>query len=62
MTERLRALRHEESPNTIGTGCRLITGGGDTKESATEINRPVSGKDGKAGQEPTAPTATTEAM
>lgn len=51
MTERLRARGREESPNTAGTERRLTTGGGDSKESATEINRPifVSGKDGKAG-------------
>ena len=33
------------------TECRLTTGEGDFKESATEINRPhlVGGKDGKVG-------------
>ena len=30
-------------------GCRITSGGGDSKESATEINRqPVAGKGGKA--------------
>ena len=29
----------EESPGSIGSGCRLITGEGDFKDSATEINR-----------------------
>lgn len=33
------------------TGCRITSGGGDSKESATEIYRRVSGKGGKARQE-----------
>jgi len=29
---------HEESPGFIGRGCRVTPGGGDSKESATEID------------------------
>ena len=29
----------EESPGSIGQGCRLTAGEGDFKDSATEINR-----------------------
>ena len=29
---------HEESPGFTGQGCRLTTGGGDSKDSATEID------------------------
>lgn len=32
-------LLHEESPSTIGQGCRLTAGDGNIKESATEKNR-----------------------
>lgn len=38
---------HEESPSSIEQGCQLTAGEGDFKESATEINRHVNGKDGK---------------
>ena len=44
----------EESPSSTEQGRQLTAGGGDFKESATEINRQVLGKDGKVGQEPTA--------
>ena len=37
----------EESPGFIGQGCWLTTSGGDSKDSATEINRHFYGKDGK---------------
>ena len=40
---------NEESPSVSETGCRRNPGEGDFKESATEINRLISGKDGKAG-------------
>lgn len=36
----------EESPSIKRTGCRLTVGGGDSRDSATEINRHY-GKDGK---------------
>ena len=39
---------HEESPSSTEQGRQLTAGGGDSKESATEINRHESGKDGKA--------------
>ena len=29
---------HEESPGFIGQGCRATPGGGDSKDSATEID------------------------
>ncbi len=29
---------HEESPGFIGQGCRVTPGGGDSKDSATEID------------------------
>jgi hypothetical protein len=32
---------NEESPSSIGQRCRVIPGGGDSKDSATEINRPA---------------------
>lgn len=38
----------EESPGSAGQGCRVIPGEGDFQESATENNRPFSGKDEKA--------------
>ncbi len=37
----------EESPSIKRTGCRLTIGGGDSRTSATEINRQFFGKDGK---------------
>ena len=40
---------NEESPSVLETGCRRNPGGGDFKESATEINRRLYGKDGKVG-------------
>ena len=40
-------------------GCRITSGGGDSKDSATEMNRqPLAGKGGRAVQETTAPLAT----
>ena len=39
VNRRSRAERYEESPGTAGQGCRLTAGGGDSRESATEINR-----------------------
>jgi len=30
---------HEESPSITGQGCRVTPGGGDSRDSATEINR-----------------------
>ena len=30
---------YEESPGSTGQGCQLTAGGGNSKESATEINR-----------------------
>ena len=42
-----RKVLSEESPGSVGQGCRLTAGGGDFKDSATEINRlPLAGKDG----------------
>ena len=38
---------NEESPSVLETGCRRNPGGGDFKESATENNRLVLGKDEK---------------
>lgn len=35
----MTAFNYEESPSIAGQGCRLTTGGGDFKESATEIDR-----------------------
>ena len=40
---------NEESPSVLETGCRRNPGEGDFKESATEINRRLYGKDGKVG-------------
>ena len=37
----------EESPSIKRTGCWLTASGGDSRTSATEINRHESGKDGK---------------
>ena len=57
---------HEESPGTAEQGCRLTAGGGDSRESATEINRPdpqrEPGKDGKARQELTRGTGNFSAL
>ena len=39
--------KYEESPSSIEQGRQLTAGGGDFKESATEINRQEIGKDGK---------------
>ena len=40
---------HEESPGFIGQGCRVTPGGGDSKDSATEIDfLHFAGKGGKA--------------
>jgi len=36
---RMTASQDEESPSIAGQECRLITGEGDFKESATEIYR-----------------------
>lgn len=33
------AFAGEESPSSIGQGCQVTPGGGDSKESATEIYR-----------------------
>ena len=45
----------EESPSSTEQGRQLTAGGGDFKESATEINRQhCVGKDGKVRQERTA--------
>jgi hypothetical protein len=45
----MTASYDEESPSITGQRCRLITGEGDFKESATEINRIYYVcKDGKA--------------
>ena len=38
---------NEESPSVLETGCRRNPGGGDFKESATENNRLILGKDEK---------------
>ena len=43
-----RETVNEESPSVSGTGCRRNPGEGDFKESATEINRLLLGKVGKA--------------
>lgn len=43
-----RKIVPEESPGSIGQGCRVTPGEGDFKESATEIDRLfLTGKDGK---------------
>ncbi len=42
-----RAINCEESPGSIGQGRWITPSGGDSKESATEINRLLSGKGGK---------------
>ena len=40
---------HEESPGSIGQGCKLTACGGDSKDSATERYRlSLAGKGGKA--------------
>ena len=44
VNRRSQAFGHEESPGTAGQGCRLTAGGGDSRESATEINRRPSGR------------------
>ena len=44
VNRRPQAFGHEESPGTAGQGCRLTAGGGDSRESATEINRRPSGR------------------
>ena len=44
VNRRPQAFGHEESPGTAGQGCRLTAGGGDSKESATEINRRPPGR------------------
>ena len=42
-------LSHEESPGFTGQGCRVTPGGGNSKDSATEINcREFHGDGGKA--------------
>lgn len=41
------AVASEESPSSIGQGCRITSGEGDFRESATENNRPARGKGGK---------------
>ena len=41
--------KHEESPSSTEQKRRLTAGGGNSKESATEINRQEIGKDGKVG-------------
>ena len=38
---------NEESPSFTGQGCRLITGEGDFKDSATEIDCRLFGDGGK---------------
>ena len=40
---------NEESPSSKGRWCRITSGEGDFKESATEIYRHICGKDEKAG-------------
>ena len=40
-------LIHEESPGFIGQGCRVTPGGGDSKDSATEIDCQFFGDGGK---------------
>ena len=66
VNRRLQAFGHEESPGTAEQGCRLTAGGGDSRESATEINRPdpqrEPGKDGKARQELTRGTGNFSAL
>ena len=37
----------EESPGSTGTQCRVIPGGGDPRESATESKPPVAYHTGK---------------
>ena len=39
----------EESPGSMGTRCRVIPGGGDPRESATE-NKPPGAGNGYAGK------------
>ncbi len=42
------ARLREESPGCTEQRCRITSGGGDSKDSATEINRPfLTGKGGK---------------
>ena len=41
---------HEESPGFIGRGCRVTPGGGDSKDSATEIDFPFGFRLGKGGK------------
>ena len=38
---------HEESPGFTGQGCRVTPGGGDSKDSATEIDCQNFGDGGK---------------
>ena len=38
---------HEESPGFTGQGCRVTPGGGDSKDSATEIDCQIFGDGGK---------------
>ena len=45
---RCRKTAGEESPGFIGQGCRLTAGGGNSKDSATEIYRHFCGKGGMA--------------
>ena len=40
-------ISHEESPGFIGQGCRVTPGGGDSKDSATEIDCQNIGDGGK---------------
>ena len=48
-SRRTRFVSDEESPGFTGQGCRITSGGGDSKESATEMNRrPQAGKGGRA--------------
>ena len=50
VNRRSQAFGNEESPGTAGQGCRLTAGGGDSRESATEINRRPSGRQGWKGE------------
>lgn len=47
MSSRCLSIQGEESPGFTGRECRLTAGGGNSKDSATEIYRHFCGKGGK---------------
>ncbi len=47
---RCRKAAGEESPGSIDMRCRITSGGGDPRESATEIEPPASALTGFGGQ------------